>query len=132
MNREILFRGRRCDSGSWHEGMPVRASEPPYRICAIDIPGKRTCVQIDPVTCCEYTGLTDKNGRRTFEGDKCVVTRVGVLAYGVITFCQGCFTFKENSTGNLLRLCDVEINGYEIRVRGNIYDNPELLRGGLK
>lgn len=58
MDREILYRGRSW-AGLWYEGIPVRASDLPYRICAISIPGKATMVQIEPGTLGQYTGLHD-------------------------------------------------------------------------
>lgn len=142
MNREILFRGRCCDSGSWHEGMPVRASEPPYRICAIAIPEKRTCVQIDPETCGEYTGLTDKNGRRIFEGDILDLTPYMITDVGVVKFGE----YKDLDMGNdypcghvgfyvnvekqrISVRKDILFFVSECKVLGNIHDNPELLGG---
>ncbi len=139
MNREILFRGKRVDNGEWIEGnyLAIYTSGLPFSLIMAknyDEEEKRITnhAAVIPSTLGQYTGLTDRNGVKIFEGDKCVVTRVGALAYGVITFCQGCFVFKENGTGNLLHLCDVEINGYKIRVQGNIHDNPELLKGEEK
>lgn len=134
MDREILFRGKRADNGEWVYGYFVKyqpsANEDKWVVGIVpDYASALYLIEVDNETISRYAGLTDKNGVKIFEGDQCIVTRVGTLAYGVITFCQGCFVFKENDTGNLLRLCDVEINGYKIRVQGNIHDNPELPKG---
>lgn len=82
----------------------------PHKECGDDIDFER------------WTGLTDRNGKRIFEGDRCRVTRTAILAYGVITFANGCFWFKDDGPGGLLRLCDVKTNGFEIEVIGTIHD----------
>lgn len=75
-----------------------------------------------------YTGMTDKNGKKIFEFDECEVTRPCIWSTGFIKFNQGCFIFQEYKTGNILRLCELELNGYAIKVTGTALDNPELLQ----
>lgn len=67
MNREILFRAKRRDNGEWVEGYVIQR----YGAWFIyDIKNADTCIQngylVDSDTICQYTGLTDKKGRKIF------------------------------------------------------------------
>ena len=123
--REILFRGKRADNGEWVAGnlfIPDR-EDTPTQIC-IGTNIVRISYDISPETVGQYTGLTDKNGKKIFEGD--VVT---MPAYGggrhkaVVYFKKGKFAVD----GNVYSFKDISPKNIEII--GNIHDNPELMGG---
>ena len=73
MNREILFRGKRIDNGEWVYGQyayllnaRTKDGEPIKHMIVDGTPFGKT---VDPSTVGQYTGLTDKNGKKVFEGD---------------------------------------------------------------
>lgn len=64
--REILFKARRLDNGEWVEGFFWKDIWGDGESCYILYDGED--YEVDPSTVCQYTGLTDKNGK-IFEGD---------------------------------------------------------------
>lgn len=130
MNREILFCGKRKSNEHWIYGY-VSADNRGTTIKFIENNFYKE-IPVIPETVGQYTGLTDKNGKKIFEHDYCLLTKPCVMVWGVIEYKNACYWFVENKTQadgmrNMIRLCDLESNGYEIQVKGNIHDNPELL-----
>ena len=124
MNREILFRGKRTSNLEWVYGNLFQVGDTSFILKitdrALDYPEK---VLVDTETVGQFTGLTDKNGVKIFEGDITNNKNWNPQNYEVI-FDQGefCFTTEDLKpyTNSLHYLQDFE-------VIGNIHDNPELL-----
>lgn len=71
--RDILFRGKRIDNAEWVYGQysyllnaRTEDGEPIKHMIVDGTPFGQT---VDPSTVGQYTGLTDKNGKKVFEGD---------------------------------------------------------------
>lgn len=138
--REILFRGK-MDNGEWMYGsFCMDALEQFNGLCGVDgfirlydkAKGKMQTYEVDRETVGQYTGLTDKNGKRIFEGDIVHCLARMDEANCVVIFEEGEFrlvperNYKTYVTGggyHALR-CFVK------EVIGNIHDNQELLKGG--
>ncbi len=134
--REILFRGKRSgiidheNDGEWAEG------------CYFEINGQslimtddHRALAVDPSTVGQYTGLTDKNGKKIFEGDIVDITQYDNVYHKAYRCCRSIvffsnFAFRTNAAPEyedeeplsywLWHDCDFE-------VIGNVHDNPELL-----
>lgn len=139
--REILFRGKLLGDGRWAVGNLVVKKDGVCIITPDDTP--LGCYgQVDPDTVGQYTGLTDKDGRKIFEGDviyshyanvppeKCVHIETVVFRNG--RFCA----MHENGTmktwaglpdGIKHLPGDKSVWMNCCTVIGNIHNNPELL-----
>lgn len=151
--REILFRGKHIHAlmqnrhldGTWVYGYLCDENY----INAVDedeYGGKFTSeMLVNPETVCQYTGLTDKNGRKIFEGDivKGVAYSTDFVGYIVWIDAIAGFgvryfnkhrepTAWENSS--ILKAIQrwKQPNEFQAEIIGNIFDNPELLKGDKK
>lgn len=146
--RERLSRGKRTDNdeGEFVYGIPVEGE-------VVDGVGKETyiitnpglqwvdgvymtydeCIEVDPETVGDYTGLTDKNGREIFEGD-ILQCENEYGSYTTSIYCEEntlCVdvswldNFDYTSIGFAESIWKKQ--NYEVEIIGNIYDNPELL-----
>lgn len=149
MAREILFKAKRVDNGEWVEGYYCKygfvGKEKHYIIpsYASDL----YAFEIDINTLCKYTGLTDKNGRKIWEGDLLKNSDDDLLM--VVRWDEDDLRFLLDDYGYRGCLMEygwdetaggfgvVETYGFNdfyhinehSEVIGNIFDNPELLGG---
>ena len=127
--REILFRGKRKHNGEWVKGLYITGQNNIGEILYM-IKTEYTTFFIEPETIGQYTGLTDKNGEKIFEGDIVVVNTTSIDeedGYGVIDWHEDTARFIVELP-NLLVDFD-NLYSYDCEVIGNIHDNPDLLRG---
>lgn len=132
--REILFKAKQIDNGEWVEGYYLRKydllEKEVHFIFSTDKHNTWRCVEIDSETLCQFTGLTDKNGKRIWENDilkahldddypeDVTFEKVEWNNFGWTLHEPGCIDRE------YINPSDSEI--YE--VAGNVLDNPELLQ----
>lgn len=128
--REILFRGKRTDTGEWVYGnLLIKSNDTEtdylYKIVPISMHEEVSpFVFVIPETVGQYTGLKGSDSKRIYEGD---IIRKGLE----------CFVVKWNSNHcrwGLFDKYDFEVSGFNehtknyLEIIGNIHDNPELLK----
>lgn len=128
MTREIIFRGKLRKDGRWCYGnLDVKKNG--VNIITPDDTLLGVYGQVDPATVGQFTGLTDKNGNKIFEGD--IVT--GWFAHEEIT---GYISYGSNAVFFIERkgLHGIGLNNAAdwLVIIGNIHDNPELLEVATK
>lgn len=135
--REILFRGKTA-GGEWVQGDLHNAKwkydeEPTLLIWPKNIELEEhyeffESIEVIPETVGQYTGLTDKNGTKIFEGDIVLFPWGEKREVFSVEFVEGEFEAipKRKSTD----IWCIRIGSYapEFEVIGNIHDNPEVLK----
>lgn len=132
--REILFRGKRVDNGEWVYGYYTLYGQSRGLHPAIITGTEEGCVIpafIDPETRGQYTGLTDKNNKKIFEGDIVAFTDCTSTENGYSEqYCVGEVVWN-NETLSYEVTNRLSAESYEVLIEctviGNIHDNPELL-----
>ena len=136
--REILFRGK-TRHGKWVYGWFCG------KTLNHTMDGTEECSQIihsdtlywhvvEPETVGQFTGLTDKNGTKIFEGDIVAQTwydhdEPTDDSFGEVVFCEyDCsFSVMDVEKDGIVPLGKCHAYHWEAEVIGNIHDNPELL-----
>lgn len=119
--REILFRAKSMFNDKvWVYGNFVKTNYDGLQDVIYDEDG--WAYEIISETIGQYTGLTDKNGTKLFEGD--IVRDAETSDVGKIFFDTYTAMFV---IGFETTIADFNAS-YSLEVIGNIYDNPELIR----
>jgi uncharacterized phage protein (TIGR01671 family) len=134
--REILFRGKETFNGEWVEGYyefgyDAETEEPTHYMWVLNHTEKYSDMfMVIPETVGQYTGLTDRNGKKIFEGD-IVKAQDNLITspfcdgiIGKIVYDECAYFIEPKNPMDSQRLFN-ECAEYE--VIGNIHDNPELL-----
>lgn len=156
--REILFKAKRLDNGEWVRGYYINIAKINHFICTgkIKLDGAVKGIiapemyAIDPDTLCQYTGFTDKNGKKIWENDilrghgndsdlaKVVFGEFKVIDVETLEAVESCVGWHtEVIETDALSKCEpfclpmpmteFYIRRSEFEVFGNIFDNAELL-----
>lgn len=122
MNREILFRGKSGDG--WHYGLLTKYGNHKWRVVEED----NNMVTVKTDTIGQYTGLTDTNDTKIFEGDILQVNyhgdeigRVCIYYKYAMYLCNTIYGDIDYDTLGMLNA------NYQLEVIGNVYDNPEMV-----
>ena len=141
--REILFRGKSIKTNQWiYGGFHIWEKR---QVCALsndslkddeisyvitvnsfadwNMPRTMHAVEVIADTVGQYTGLTDRNGNKIFEGDIVNILteneEIGIIVYEDGGFIVRADKFSIDFINN--------INGTDVEVIGNKYDNPKLM-----
>lgn len=124
MKRAIKFRGKRLANDEWCYGSLLIWADGDCNI--LEMSDSSNAVwkrEIAPSTVSQFTGLYDKKGKEIYEGD-------------IIQFPDGDIVDVEYSDSECSFIGGIERLGFlptdKATIIGNIHDNPELLKGGIK
>ena len=124
--REILFRGKRADNGEWVCDNSVLFFSEKTKIYGALNEWRE--IEVIPETVGQYTGLTDKNGKKIFEGD--FVATTGTFDHRIyeVRFSEARCGWFPFACGDGCGCCKDEVEYPEyVEIIGNKWDNKDLL-----
>ena len=134
----ILFKGK-AENGEWVEGYLIKgvrtyiATKEAIENMVVSISGRAglELIEVIPETVRQFTGLTDDNGEKIFDGD-IIQGNIGSawskrLIRCEVIFKDGCFLSAEKDSYSRTWYHRVKFSR-DIEVIGNIHDNPKLLK----
>ena len=132
--RTIKFRGKSIDDKEWLYGDLVSSADKKRFAILVNNKESYDECEVSPETVGQFTGLMDKNDAEIYEGD--ILKWSNGRSY-VVKFWEGMFyaSVEECNYGILGGFPLHALTDYEDRrceIVGNIFDNPELLKGGEK
>jgi len=127
MSREIKFRVWDKNRKVW--GSPLLAMTSGN----IHFDWRDRTIINDDIEVMQYTGLKDKNGKEIYEGDIINVWDWGYPIADRKIFGKATVVWDETEKGWRHTYCGIDIDSYDmfrsVEVVGNIYENPELMKG---
>lgn len=135
---KIEFRGKRKDNGEWVYGsllVSKGVNDGKHYIIPKTVSAKYDSaynalkigyfIEVDPETVGQFTGIKDENGKKIYEGDLVQVLDYASWEglYKVVWDEESLMYVLEDAYGDKEKMCEFE----HYLVRGNIYENPELL-----
>lgn len=150
--REILFKAKRIDNGEWVEGDLVHSVYKINDVCVGKYGSEVGMHQVDTSSICQCTGLKDKNGQKIWENDILEWTREDIALVSSpyhegyrlgdrvkVKNLDSGFTLLALKNNSEVPNVIGNVKNYEfwnmqrfLKVIGNIFDNPELLKGGAE
>jgi uncharacterized phage protein (TIGR01671 family) len=142
-----LYRGKRIDNGEWVEGAYYKQTlyygdpcEKHYIIISTESLGYDQAFEyyeVDPETVGQ-TGLTDKNGKKIFEGDigrykqtdGAKINDKPIICIGKVVYNEKTASFAVDSKDEIGAKNYDYFPIKDFEIIGTIHDNPELLKGG--
>ena len=137
--REILFRAKRVDNGEWVEGYYTKLKWC-NNIIYVAIPDGAEIYsgnslyemyEINPETICQYTGKSDEDGKKIFEGDivgfidlystESGYSESSCLGEVIWSKEECCFYVTNRLSAESWEVLD------ECKVVGNVFDDKEIL-----
>ena len=129
--KQILFRAKQRGTGDWVEGVPIQHSDGDWQIHG-GFSNAGFLAVIHPETVCQYTGLTDKNDKKIFEGDILSAhlddEHPEDTTYVQITWNGFSWCTRESTEDDVISESDCKT----FEVCGNIFDNPELIGNEMR